>query len=130
MTICAFIYLEMPKVKKKESELETMFDKWLFVIQNICYLMEQPKELQEQVFTKFFEEAMVEMLNSDERFEYERSRIHFWDDINQIEYAFHEGKEAGIEEGKKAGAEETRKEAIQRMLSKGMNMEDIQKLTG
>ena len=27
-----FLYLEMPKFTKKEDELETMFDKWLFVL--------------------------------------------------------------------------------------------------
>ena len=30
-----FIYLEMPKFNKGEGELDTMFDKWLFVLKNL-----------------------------------------------------------------------------------------------
>ena len=41
-----FIYLEMPKFNKAESELETMFDKWMFVLRNLSGLMERPAALQ------------------------------------------------------------------------------------
>ena len=37
-----FIYLEMPKFNKKEEELDSMFDKWLFVLRNLTRLMEKP----------------------------------------------------------------------------------------
>ena len=34
-----FIYLEMPKFNKSESELESMFDKWMFVLRNLSGLL-------------------------------------------------------------------------------------------
>lgn len=37
-----FLYLEMPKFTKKEDELETMFDKWLFVLHNLSRLLAPP----------------------------------------------------------------------------------------
>lgn len=43
-----FIYLEMPKFLKKESELEDMFDKWLYAIRNLDSLMKRPASLQEK----------------------------------------------------------------------------------
>ena len=33
-----FVYLEMPKFNKREDELVTMFDKWLFVLRNLASL--------------------------------------------------------------------------------------------
>ncbi|MBM6891498.1 PD-(D/E)XK nuclease family transposase, partial [Bacteroides caecigallinarum] len=52
-----FIYLEMPKFNKPETELQTMFDKWMFVIRNLSRLMDRPLALQERVFTRLFESA-------------------------------------------------------------------------
>lgn len=40
-----FVYLEMPKFMKSENELETMFDKWLFVLRNLSRLMQRPAAL-------------------------------------------------------------------------------------
>ncbi len=38
-----FVYLEMPKFNKSEDELETMFDKWMFVLRNLSRLHDRPK---------------------------------------------------------------------------------------
>ena len=53
-----YIYLEMPKFNKTEDQLETMFDKWLFVLRNLSRLFERPKALQEKVFTKLINNAI------------------------------------------------------------------------
>lgn len=45
-----FIYLEMPKFVKRADELETRFDKWLYVLRHLSAFLERPKELQEKVF--------------------------------------------------------------------------------
>ena len=37
-----FVYLEMPKFHKTEQELDTLFDKWMFVLKNLARLMERP----------------------------------------------------------------------------------------
>ena len=47
-----FVYLEMPKFNKSEDELETMFDKWMFVLRNLSRLLDRPKALQDRVFDK------------------------------------------------------------------------------
>lgn len=125
-----FYYLEMPKFDKTEAELVTMLDKWLFVVKNICYLMEQPKELQEKVFTKFFQEARIGMFTPDERFAYEQSQMHYWDNLNTINYSYDKGVAAGKEEGKEEGREEATRELVQKMLAMGMSEETIFELTG
>ena len=100
-----FYYVEMPKFKKTEDELVTMQDKWLFVLKNICYLLEQPKELQDQVFTKFFEEARIGMFTKEEQFAYMVSQKHYWDNHNTIAYSYEKGEKAGKEAGMKEGKE-------------------------
>jgi len=95
----------MPKFKKTEDELVTMQDKWLFVLKNICYLLEQPKELQDQVFTKFFEEARIGMFTKEEQFAYMVSQKHYWDNHNTIAYSYEKGEKAGKEAGMKEGKE-------------------------
>lgn len=54
-----FIYLEMPKFKKKESELETLFDKWMYVLKNLSSLMDRPVALQERIFERVFSIAEI-----------------------------------------------------------------------
>ena len=68
-----FIYLEMPKFNKTEAELETMFDKWMFVLRNLSVLMERPAALQERVFERLFKSAEIAGFSKQELFEYEDS---------------------------------------------------------
>ena len=74
-----FVYLEMPKFNKSEDELETMFDKWMFVMRNLSRLLDRPKALQERVFKKLFEQAEIAMYTPEERREYEASVKDYWD---------------------------------------------------
>ena len=76
-----YIYLEMPKFNKTEDQLETMFDKWLFVLRNLSRLFERPKALPEKVFTKLFEQAEIARFSPEERRGYEDS-VKAYRDIN------------------------------------------------
>ena len=132
----------MPKFTKKEDELTTMLDKWLYVVKNICYLSEQPKELREQVITKFFEEARIAMFTPEERFAYEVSRKHYWDNLNTISYAisysfakgesagFEKGERSGFEKGESAGVAKEKRNNARKMLSMGMEKETVLQVTG
>lgn len=74
-----FIYLEMPKFNKKEDELESMFDKWLFVLRNLSSLFERPRALQNRVFDRLFEAAEIAKFNPKELGEYWESLKNFRD---------------------------------------------------
>ena len=101
-----FIYLEMPKFTKTESELETLFDKWLYVIRNLASLMERPRALQEKVFQHLFEAAEIAKFNKQERYEYEESLKAFRDMFSVIETAELKGHAKGLEEGRAEGLRE------------------------
>lgn len=40
-----YIYVEIPKFDKKETELVTMYDKWMYVLKNLSKLMQRPAAL-------------------------------------------------------------------------------------
>jgi predicted transposase/invertase (TIGR01784 family) len=68
-----FIYLEMPKFQKTESELETDFDKWLYVFKNLHRLDNIPQRLQTKIFQKLFGEAELAKLKPTDIMAYEES---------------------------------------------------------
>ena len=113
-----FYYVEMPKFKKTEDELVSMQDKWLYVLKNVCYLLEQPKELQDQVFTKFFEEARIGMFTKEEQFAYMVSQKHYWDNHNTIAYSYEKGE---------ANA---KSKIARKLLSMGLSKEQVFEATG
>ena len=83
-----FIYLEMPKFNKTEDELLTMFDKWMFALQNLSRLLERPKALQERIFTYLFEQAEIARFTPQERREYQESIKDYWDNYSIMETSF------------------------------------------
>ena len=130
--------LEIAKFNKSESELVTLYDKWLYVLKNLSRLDERPQALREKVFTKLFEEAEIAKFTPKELREYENSLKAYRDVKNSIDTALEQGREQGraegIEQGMKQGLKQGRAEGIaeiaKNMLSLGMDMDLIVKTTG
>ncbi len=130
-----FIYIELPKFKKTIDELETHFDKWLYLLQRLWEFKERPAAFQEKVFQQLFRAAEIAQFDNTERLSYRESLKHYWDLNNVLEASMEEGWEKGwengkdagrkegiregIEEGKKVGIEEGKKEGIKEGLKKG-----------
>ncbi len=113
-----FIYLEMPKFNKSVDELETRFDKWMYVIKNLNRLDKIPEKLRETIFEKLFAAAEIAKFSYNEILTYEDSLKQYRDLKNSIDTAREEGK---IEE----------KIVIAKIaLSKGMSVNVIMELTG
>ena len=129
-----FLYLEMPKFTKKEDELETMFDKWLFVLHNLSRLMARPAALQERIFTHLFEQAEIARYTPEERQDYEDSLKVYRDMKNVLDTAELRGLEKGRKEGRKEGIEqgtfEERRKNAKAMKALGLPLETIVKVTG
>lgn len=117
-----FIYLEMPKFRKREDELETLFDKWMFVLKNLATLLDRPAALQERVFKRLFETAEIARFSESEMRDYEESLKNLRDLGNVLNTA----KEEGRKEGRKEGIETM----ALRMRDDGMPLEVIAKYTG
>ena len=137
-----FLYLEMPKFTKTEDELETMFDKWMFVLHNLGRLLDRPKALQDRVFQKLFEQAEIAHYSESERRQYFESQKEYWDNYSIMTTALNKGLRQGRAEGRAEGLAEGRVEGLaegeakanrenaRRMKAKGYAIHDIAEVTG
>jgi predicted transposase/invertase (TIGR01784 family) len=125
-----YIYLEMPKFTKTEEQLETHFDKWLYVIKNLPLLQERPRRIQERVFQRLFEAAEIARFDPSERDAYEESIKVYRDLKNVIDTGWEEGREKGREEGREEGRLDRAKEMARRMTAAGEPIAKIVAYTG
>ena len=101
-----FVFVEVEKFDKGEDELETVLDKWLYLLKNMSNLLKRPERLRDRIFTKLFDVAELAQLDDEDRIKYIKSMNTERDTYNQIEYARESGREEGREEGHKVGKEE------------------------
>jgi len=113
-----YIYLEMPKFLKTEKELETRFEKWMFVLKNLPKLDRIPVELKEKIFLKLFETAEIAKLDPNEYKQYEAS-VNAYRDILNIKITAYEKGE--VNKAKKIALE---------MIKDNEPVEKIMKYTG
>lgn len=133
-----FLYLEMPKFTKGEEELNTLYDKWLFVLHNLSRLMKRPATLQERIFTRLFEQAEIARYTPEERQDYEDSLKVYRDMKNVLDTAelrgLEKGRKEGRREGRKEGIEqgtfEERRKNAKAMKALSLPLETIVKVTG
>ncbi|RLD61296.1 MAG: hypothetical protein DRJ05_02950 [Bacteroidetes bacterium] len=109
-----FIYLEMPKFDKKVEELETGFDKWLYILKNLHKLDRIPEKLKETIFLQLFETAEIAKFSREEYQDYEDSLKYYRDMKNSLDTA----------------REEERIEIAKKGLKEGYPLEMISKMTG
>lgn len=101
-----FIFVEMPKFRKTETELETFMDKWLYVIKNLYRLQDKPAALTEGIFKKLFEVAEIAAFSKNERYDYEENLKNYLDWFNVMRTAKNEGRAEGRAEGREEGRAE------------------------
>ena len=125
-----FIYLEMPKFNKKEDELESMFDKWLFVLRNLSSLFERPRALQNRVFDRLFEAAEIAKFNPKELGEYWESLKNFRDWYSVMSTQLKKGREEGLKEGLEQGRKEECFKNAKKIKQAGIAFDVIAQVTG
>jgi len=92
-----FIYLEIPKFNKSIEELESKYEKWLFILRNLHKLDRIPERLKEDIFLKLFETAEIAKFSREEYQNYEDSLKYYRDLKNSLDTAREEGFEKGME---------------------------------
>ena len=120
-----YIYLEMPKFRKEESELETLTDKWLFALKNLPRLLERPKALQERIFSKFFDLAEIANLTPEEYQQYEESEKIYYDLDGAFRTASAKGLAKGLARGRAEGLQQGIQQGIQPGLQQGIQQQSV-----
>ena len=118
-----YVYLEMPKFKKEVDELESHFEKWMYVLKNLKRLDKIPDGLQERIFERMFAAAEIAKLTKEEYRSYVENLNSYRDYKNVIAYAREEGRAEGLAEGEAKGEAERLKlqqenEELKRLLNK------------
>lgn len=119
-----YIYLELPKFRKTEEELESNFDKWLFLLCHMEVLDRCPAKLQNKIFEKAFATAEVAQYSATEQRSYEESLKVYRDLINVVRSAERKGMERGLEQGMEKGIEKGRIEE-QRLIATNMKRSGV-----
>ncbi|MBB5646361.1 Rpn family recombination-promoting nuclease/putative transposase [Pedobacter cryoconitis] len=105
-----FKFLELPKFGKKEDELETELDKWVYMLKHMHSLDQVPKYLDKRVFEKIFNIAEMDKLSPEQQFVYDSILQREEDDQYRLGYAEQKGREEGMEKGLGQGKEEGKHE--------------------
>jgi predicted transposase/invertase (TIGR01784 family) len=82
-----FIHVELPKFNKTVEELESRFDKWLFLLKHLPDLDNPPPGMDGEVFNLLFEIAELANLSRQEQRAYESSLKYYRDLKNVIDSA-------------------------------------------
>jgi hypothetical protein len=88
-----FVFLQMPNFRKREEELETDEDRWLYLLRYLPDFTNRPAALQERIFDRLFHLAEISTLSKAEQEAYDDSLKAFRDMGNVLDKAFMDGKE-------------------------------------
>ena len=133
-----YIFLELPSFKKEESECETDFERWIYVLKNMETLQRLPFKARNAVFKKLEEIVDIASMSKEERMKYDESIKVYRDQLAVMEFernkGLAEGRAEGLAKGKAEGLAEglsEGKESVARNLKRmGMDVETIVKATG
>ena len=137
-----FVFIEVGAFDRKEEELESVMDKWMFVLKNMARLLDRPEALQERIFRKLFEAAQIAAMPHEEQVLYRDNMMTENDYRNCIDFAreeghasgFAEGEARGLAAGEAKGRAEGKSEGIvtvaKSMKAKGYAIADIMDVSG
>ncbi|NEO12862.1 MULTISPECIES: Rpn family recombination-promoting nuclease/putative transposase [unclassified Moorena] len=133
-----FIYVELPKFTKSVDQLDTHFDKWLFLLRHLASCNAPPEPLQGNVFAQLFEVAEIANFSSEEQALYQDSLKVYRDMYSVNQTLIQEGLEQGLEQGRQEGLEQGRQEGeqagiqkvVKQMKAAGLPLKDIAQYTG
>ena len=93
----------MPKFKKKEKDLKTLLDKWLFYLQNIASYDALPELFKEPIFKEATAKTEVANYTKEERLAYEKSLKQMCDEYSLLVTAENKGIAKGLAKGEEIG---------------------------
>jgi predicted transposase/invertase (TIGR01784 family) len=125
-----YVFVEMPRFIKREEELQSHQEKWLYFLKNLEDFQDIPDILKEAVFIKGFEIAEIANFDARQLAEYEESLKVYRDLKGVVDTSFEEGVMIGEERGLKKGEKKKALEMARMMKKKNYPVEEIAELTG
>lgn len=97
----------------------------MYAIKNLSDLKDKPSTFTEDIFTKFFEIALIANFTDKEKSAYKASLMKMWNNYASFETSFNKGLKAGFEEGRS----EVKINVSRKLKESGMSSKDIFKVT-
>ena len=119
------IYLQLPYFTKEVDDCETIFDKFIYILNNMEILQRMPWMAQNAVFKYLSEIADVASLDKEERVKYDANLKAYRDTIAVMDGQFELGERKGLEQGR---AEE-RISIAKQLKQMGMSVDSIAQAT-
>ena len=126
----SFTLLELPRFDKSVDELDTYYDKWLYLLKNMPVLRGRPGNFEGSEFDHLFEMAELCKFTPEQLTGYQESQNMIYDYENTIDYARKQGLEQGLEQGLAKGKAEGILSVARNMLAARMPIGQICSLTG
>ena len=98
------------RMTKNISELETKFEKWIYLMKNMHKMKNIPPEFADPMFRRLFLLAEINNFTPEEREQYYKSLESMGDYYNIINTTAEEAEKRGLEKGLKRGLERGREE--------------------
>ena len=115
-----YIFLELPSFKKEESECETDFERWIYVLKNMETLQRLPFKARNAVFKKLEEIVDIASMSKEERMKYDESIKVYRDQLAVMEFERNKGLAEGRAEGLAKGKAEGRAEGLAEGRAEGL----------
>ena len=130
LTHLEFHFIELPKFKKTLEQLQTVEEKWLYLLRHASELQKIPTQLKNPFeLEEAFETLEQGNMSPEELYAYDR-----FIDAQRVEFdVLLSAKEKGLEEGLQKGLQEGEKKAklaIAQQLLQHMDVKHVAKLTG
>ena len=129
-----FVYVELPKFRKNEAELQDDEDRWLFALGCMGEVSERPAVLSGPIFEALFESAKIANLGVMKIDQLSHKLADEGIRNGEMAYATRKGREEGRMEGREEGIGigdiRTEIRMVEAMLGNGIPWEIITKGTG
>ena len=125
-----FVFVELGRMTKKISELETKFEKWIYLMKNMHKMKNIPPEFADPMFRRLFLLAEINNFTPEEREQYYKSLESMGDYYNIINTTAEEAEKRGLERGRVEGREEEKVELAKKFKSLGVDTSTIIQATG
>ena len=116
--VLRYVFLELGRFHKRLWELESVFDKWMYLLKHMHEMVDIPQIFQTPDFKRLFILSEIDNFTAEEYSEYQKSLTRMSDYYNIIDSAEKRAREEGV------------KAVAKNMLNGGLPIEQIAELTG
>ena len=123
--VLRYVFLELGRFRKHLWELETQFDKWMYLLCHMHEMVEIPQIFQTEGFKRLFILSEINNFTAEEYDEYQKSISRMSDYYNIIDSAVAKAEKLAREEGRAEGREEGRLELCRNLLNQGVQKDQV-----